>query len=111
MKKLILLILIVVGTVFYTYQKARSNERIDINKQEISIPSKITSEEAVSIVKKLPEVQEYLKKVPNGKVKMDNESEGEYNIHVYEVKNGHTATFNWYTVNTIDGKIKPQFTQ
>ena len=60
-------------------------------------------------VKKLPEVQQYLKDVPNGKVEVDNEDEGEYNVHVYEVKNGHTATFNWYTVSIKSGKPEAQF--
>ncbi|MBI4039860.1 hypothetical protein HY389_00710, partial [Candidatus Daviesbacteria bacterium] len=60
-------------------------------------------------VKKLPEVQDYLKGVPSGKVEVDNESEGEYNVHVYEIKNGHTATFNWYLVSIKDGKVKEQF--
>ena len=60
-------------------------------------------------VKKLPEVQEYLKNVPNGKVEVDNEMEGEYNVHVYEVKNGHTATFNWYRVSIKSGEVKSEF--
>ncbi|RJQ27255.1 hypothetical protein C4577_01745, partial [Candidatus Parcubacteria bacterium] len=58
--------------------------------------TKISRDLAVENVKKLPEVQDYLKRVPNGRVEVDNEREGEYNVHVYEVKNGHTATFNWY---------------
>src|SRR3990167_1927271 len=61
--------------------------------------TKISRGLAVENVKKLPEVQEFLKNVPNGKIEVDNESEGEYNVHVYEIKDRHTATFNWYTVS------------
>ncbi|MDO8638238.1 MAG: hypothetical protein Q7R43_01590 [Candidatus Daviesbacteria bacterium] len=78
----------------------------------VEIPStKISRELAVDNVKKLPEVQEYLKNVPSGKVEVDNEIEDEYNVHVYEVKNGHTATFNWYKVSTKTGKPEPEFVQ
>lgn len=102
MKNLILLLLItvVIGIGFYTYQKANPP------KPEIVRSSKITTDQALENVKKLPEVQQYLKDVPNGKVEVDNEEEDTINIHVYEVKNGHTATFNWYKVNTKDGKVE-----
>lgn len=71
--------------------------------------TKISRQLAVDNVKKLPEVQEYLKDVPNGRVEVDNELEGEYNVHVYEVKDGHTATFNWYRVSIKSGEIRPEF--
>ncbi|MCL4365891.1 hypothetical protein M1437_01560 [Patescibacteria group bacterium] len=71
--------------------------------------TKISSKLAVENVKKLPEVQEYLKNVPNGKVEVDNEIEGEYNVHVYEVKDGHTATFNWYRVSIKSGEVRSEF--
>lgn len=71
--------------------------------------TKISRELAVENVKKLPEVQEYLKNVPNAKVEVDNELEGEYNVHVYEIKDGHTATFNWYRVSIKSGEIRPEF--
>lgn len=105
MKNLILLILILaaVGFGYYAYQKASPSE------PEHTGSSKITAQQAVENVKKLPEVQQYLKEVPNGKVEIDNELEGEYNVHVYEVKNGHTATFNWYRVSIKDGKVEEQF--
>ena len=64
---------------------------------------------AVENVKKLPEVQEYLKNVPNGMVEVDNEMEGEYNVHVYEIKDGHTATFNWYRVSIKSGEVRSEF--
>lgn len=73
------------------------------------LSTKISRELAVEKVKKLPEVQEYLKDVPNGKVEVDNELEGEYNVQVFEVKNGHTATFNWYRVSIKSGEVRAEF--
>lgn len=69
----------------------------------------VTSKQAVENVKKLPEVQDYLKRVPNGRVEVDNELEGEYKVHVYEIKDGHTATFSWYRVSIKSGKIRLEF--
>jgi len=71
--------------------------------------TRISPQLAVENVKKLPEVQEYLKNVSNGKVEVDNELEGEYNVHVYEVKNGHTATFNWYRVSIKSAEVGSEF--
>ena len=73
------------------------------------ISTKVSSNQAIENVKKLPEVQEFLKNVPNGRVEVDNELKGEYNVHVYEIKDGHTATFNWYRVSIKDGKPEAQF--
>ncbi len=69
----------------------------------------MTETQAVDNVKKLPEVQDYLKRVPNALVEVDNESEGQYNVHVYEIKDGHTATFNWYRVDKATGEVKKEF--
>ncbi len=74
-----------------------------------NLSTKISQELAVENVKKLPEVQEYLKNVPNGKVEVDNELEGEYNVHVYEVIDEHTATFNWYRVSIKSGEVRSEF--
>ena len=90
-----ILILILAGIGYTVYQSGQSG--------------KITQQQAVAKVKALPQVQEYLKVVPNGKVEVDNEIEGNYNVHVYEVKDGHTATFNWYGVNKTTGEIKKEF--
>lgn len=71
--------------------------------------TKISRDLAVENVKKLPEVREYLKNVPNGKVEVDNELDGGYNVHVYKIKDGHTATFNWYRVSIKSGEVKSEF--
>lgn len=69
----------------------------------------ITKEEAISKVKALPEVIDYLKRVPNGLVLINGEENDSYMVQVYEFKNGHTATFNWYKVNKTTGEIKKEF--
>jgi len=105
MKYLLLPILIIViaGGVFYSSQRGGPPEKVQITSPAITV------DQAVMSVKNLPEVQDYLKRVPNGKVEIDNEEEGQYNVHVYEVLNGHTATFNWYQVNMNDGTVKGEF--
>lgn len=73
-------------------------------------PSNFTQEQAVEEVKNLAEVKNYLEEVPAGRVELESsEKEGEYLIHVYEIKNGHTATFNWYRVDKATGEIKSEF--
>lgn len=76
---------------------------------KLNVAIQITSEGAIEKVKNLSEVQDYLKRVPNGIIKVDDELDGEYNVHVYEIKNGHTATFNWYNVDKTTGAVKKQF--
>ena len=63
---------------------------------------------AVNKVKALPEVIDYLRRIPNGLVAINGEENGSYLIQVYEIKNGHTATFNWYKVDKTTGEITVQ---
>lgn len=69
----------------------------------------ISKEEAILKVKALPEVIDYLKRVPNGLALVNGEEDSAYMIQVYEFKNGQTATFNWYKVNKSTGTIEKQF--
>ena len=66
---------------------------------------------AIAKVSALPEVIEYLREVPAGLVTLDHEDRetNSYLIHVYETKDGHTATFNWYTVDKTTGAITKDF--
>ena len=65
---------------------------------------------AISEVKKLPEVQRFLQDVPGGKVDVaSNNDKGFYLIQTYEIKDGHTATFNWYRVDKKSFKVTPEF--
>ena len=100
--RIILLILTVAVVGYFIIQKAPSK---GLNQLPVVGSSKISRNRALENVKKLPEVQDYLKRVPSGKVEVDNEEEGEYNVHVYEVKNDHTATFNWYKVSIKNGEV------
>ncbi len=64
---------------------------------------------AVSKIKALPEVIEYLKRVPKGLIAVNGESDNLFMVQVYEVKNGHTATFNWYNVSKTTGEVTKEF--
>ena len=70
-----------------------------------------SANDATEIVANLDEVKSYVARVPNAKVELDHEEKetNSYVIHVYEIKNGHTATFNWYTIDKTTGKITKQF--
>lgn len=85
----------------------------------------ISQEEAVQVVKKLPEVQQFINKVGWNKpapevtseptVDFDAEVGNYYSIHVYELvsdknyNDSHTATFNWYKVDKCTGEIRCSF--
>ncbi len=69
----------------------------------------LSKEDAVAKIKVLPEVIDYLKRVPNGLVAVNGEEDNSYLIQVYEFKDGHTATFNWYNVNKTTGAVEKQF--
>ncbi|MDP3941387.1 MAG: hypothetical protein Q8Q49_03705 [bacterium] len=69
----------------------------------------ISREDAVTKVKVLPEVIDYLKRVPSGLVAVNGEEDNSYLVQVYEFKNGHTATFNWYKVDKTTGTVTKEF--
>lgn len=78
---------------------------LQLNSESGGISSK---EDSVSKVKLLPEVIDYLKRVPGGLVAVNGEENNSYLVQVYEVTNGHTATFNWYSVNKTTGQVKKE---
>ena len=71
----------------------------------------ITKEKAAQLVQSLDEVKKYLVTVPNAIIEFDHESKDKtvWVIHVYEAKDGHTATFNWFDVNKQSGQIIKEF--
>lgn len=73
----------------------------------------VTQDQAVFLVKNLDSVKAYLQRVPQGIVEFDHEDRinGSWVIHVYEVANGHTATFNWFNVSKTDGTISTELSQ
>ncbi|KKW44668.1 hypothetical protein A2598_02250 [Candidatus Peribacteria bacterium RIFOXYD1_FULL_54_13] len=72
----------------------------------------IPQEAAVAAVRALPEVQAYERTLIEAgaaahvDVQLEN---GEWLVQVYEVKDGHTATFNWYRVDKETGVVAPEF--
>ncbi|MBI2601071.1 hypothetical protein HYW42_03895 [Candidatus Daviesbacteria bacterium] len=106
--KIIILVFIVLITGGFLYFKNTPLEEI-IPEKFIPSTNGITENQAIENVKQLPEVQEYLKNVPNAIIEVDNEIMGEYNVHTYEIKDGHTATHNWYRVSIKSGEVTPEF--
>lgn len=86
-----------------------------------AICNKISEKEALKIVRDLPEVKDFLKlNFPDGNkpfVDIDHKTKsGSLVVHVYEVaRDGpdatttHTATMNWYTLDSCTGKIRCSF--
>ncbi len=70
---------------------------------------KLKEDEIAAKVKAFPEVIDYLKRVPNGRVEVNGEEDDTYMVQVYEIKDGHTATFNWYQVDKTTGAVTKEF--
>lgn len=68
-----------------------------------------TVDDAEEVVRQRAEVQEYLGKVPDGIVAFDHEASGKFVIHVYEIRDDHMATLNWYDFNLDTGEVTPIF--
>src|SRR3990167_7924523 len=106
---LVIIILTIIAAGYFYIKNAPMEKLIPEQATQQVATTGMTKDQAIENVKKLPEVQDYLKRVPNGRVEVDNEAEGEYNVHVYEVKNGHTATFNWYRVSIKSAEVGSEF--
>jgi hypothetical protein len=66
--------------------------------------------DAVALVRKLPEVTQYLKDVPNGIIAAtESEDKTVWTVQVFEVVEDHTATFNWFDVNKKTKEIVKMF--
>lgn len=81
-------------------------------------PITISSQNAVDIVRALPEVEMYIEHVKDGaKIEIDRETDELWVVHVYTVQDypedegipSHSATFNWYSVNKNTGTIDCSF--
>ena len=77
----------------------------------LSFWNKNAENTAIAKVSAQPEVSEYLRAVPSGRVVLDHEDRetNSYFINVYEIVDNHTATFNWYTVDKTTGAITKDF--
>jgi len=69
--------------------------------------AKISEIDAINLVKKLPDVEKLIKKYPNYGISVEgsNTSASSWNVHVYEIVDDHTATYNWYYVDKNTGMI------
>lgn len=69
----------------------------------------VDENKALKTIAEQEEVKNYLKEVPNGKIALDHfdKETNSYVFQIFEVKNGHTNTFNWYEVNKENGELKP----
>ncbi|HEY5601046.1 MAG TPA: hypothetical protein VIK81_03060 [Patescibacteria group bacterium] len=106
MKYLIIIILLVSAAVYGYFNFIKpSATPVSTKSESISL----TDSQAVDKVKSLKEVRDYLTKVPGAIVDVDNDDRESYNVHVYEIKDGHTATFNWYAVDKTSGDVKGEF--
>lgn len=71
-----------------------------------------TEAQAIESIRALPAVADYEKRLSEAgtTAHIDAQSEeAQWIVQVYEVKDGHTATFNWYTVDKSTGKITVEF--
>lgn len=91
------------GVVFKNSQKSSPKEQKVIQKEEVK---DLAENQVLEIVKNLPEVKEYLKNVPEAQIVVDHEENNMFVVQVFEVKDGHTATFNWYEIDKKTDKIK-----
>lgn len=85
--------------------------RFTIFTQPVSQKESISENAAFGIIAEQNDVKNYLKEVPNGKITLDHfdEDANSYVFQVFEFKDGHTNTFNWYEVNKENGELKPLF--
>lgn len=113
--KIIILGLIFSIICFSIYKKIQEKKVVNIPE----VCNKISEEKALKIVRDLAEVKDFLKlNFPEGNkpfVDIDHKTEsGSFVVHVYEVVKDssttvHSATFNWYTLDSCTGKIKCSF--
>jgi len=72
----------------------------------------ISQEAAIAAVRALPEVQAFERTLAEAGAAAHIDAQAEdtqWLVQVYEVRDGHTATFNWYRVNKETGEVAPEF--
>lgn len=90
-----------------------------VNTFEFSIASGISDVQAIQIVTNLPEVQDFISRVKSakgdphvaadpGQPVLGSGGSSSWSIHVFESLPDHNATFGWYSVDAITGKVTPQ---
>lgn len=70
----------------------------------------ITEDDAAKMVREREEVQAYMNRMPANSVHIaTTDRETYYLVQIYETKDMHTNTFNWYEVDKKTGEITPTF--
>ncbi len=79
----------------------------------------ISEQQALNMVRARKEVADWLKLIKESKkknpqtgqavVEIDGYEGGNWRVHVYELMSDHTATMNWYNVDSKTGKITTDF--
>lgn len=87
--------------------------RIPINKQTAQSPKKIAENTAITIVRNLPEVKDFLNGIQQADQKVvAHEATSVWNIQVAQVATAtypFLRTFNWYMLDVNTGKVKCSF--
>lgn len=110
---IIIPLVIVVFLAFYSLSKNNLSQSQQSSLETLQFGNTanrtITKEDAIVKVKTIPEVVDYIIRVPQAKVEVGGEENDSYLIQVFEVVKGHTATFNWYKVDKTTGEVKKEF--
>ena len=76
-----------------------------------NINQALTEEDAAGIVSNLPEISALLVKYPHYLIETEvlDQNTNAWKVHVYEIVEDHTATYNWYNVDVDTGKVDQEF--
>ncbi len=97
----------VTGYMRWGYAESTYLETHEIKEDKENKP--ITKLQAENLVKNLSEVRLYLIDGPNRIVETTGPNDYQWLVHVYEIVDDHTTTFNWYEVSQKTGKITKTF--
>lgn len=100
---IVLLVIVAAGVILFFTNRPEEKNPV----QQVAQP--LTAQEAIDKVKSRPEVKKYLSEVPGGRVDQNGSEDELYLVQVFEIKDGHTATFNWYRINKNTGAITAEF--
>ncbi|HNT30510.1 MAG TPA: hypothetical protein PKL83_06185, partial [bacterium] len=112
-------LVIVVSALLYlrlTDESATSTQGTESTQTADAQPEKLTEEQAIELVKALPDVAQWIAAVeanddadsqPIFDANLD--ADGNYSVHAFEAFSDHTATFNWFTVDPESKKITEMF--
>lgn len=89
-------------------------QTLEFDSSQLTHDVNVSKEEAFEKVINLPEVENFLTNITQGRVALVNQDYKDPNswtVHVYESLPTHNATFNWYYVNKETGEITKMITR